>query len=158
MEPLGVKHLLDRELKQLSGGELQRVATILALGKQAEIYLIDEPSAYLDATQRLTVARVIKRFVLQTAKCCYVVEHDFLMSLYMADRIIVFSGTPGVACSAGAVQDVVSGMNQFLKIVGVTFRRDAESFRPRVNKLDSSKDKDQKLSGQYFGEFVDGVE
>lgn len=48
--PLTVKHLMDREVKHLSGGELQRVAIILSLGKVADVYLIDEPSAYLDAT------------------------------------------------------------------------------------------------------------
>ncbi|KAH0575047.1 RNase L inhibitor [Spironucleus salmonicida] len=155
VKPLQIQHLLDRELKQLSGGELQRVATILALGKQAEVYLIDEPSAYLDATQRLIVAKVIKRFILSCAKCCYIVEHDFLMSLYLADRVIVFQGEPGVDCTANAPVSLVDGMNQFLKVVGVTFRRDAESLRPRVNKLNSSKDKDQKLTGLYFGEFMD---
>jgi ATP-binding cassette subfamily E protein 1 len=49
------------QVQNLSGGELQRVAITLCLGKPADVYLIDEPSAYLDSEQRLHAARVIKR-------------------------------------------------------------------------------------------------
>jgi len=41
-------------------------------------------------------------------------------------------------------------MNKFLQILGVTFRRDPSNFRPRINKLNSQKDKEQKLSGNFF--------
>ena len=153
--PLNIKHLLDREVKNLSGGELQRVATILSLGKMADLYLIDEPSAYLDATQRLIVARVIKRFIRGSGKCGYIVEHDFLMSLYLADRVIVFEGVPGVECAANEPCGLSSGMNKFLSFIGVTFRRDPDSLRPRVNKPGSAKDKDQKITGLYFADFMD---
>ena len=68
------------------GGELQRLALILALGKPADIYLIDEPSAYLDSEQRLIVAKVIKRFIMNSKKTGFIVEHDFIMASYLADR------------------------------------------------------------------------
>lgn len=147
---MALDHLMERRLKQLSGGELQRVALTLALGKNADIYLIDEPSAYLDATQRLLMAKVIKRYVLSAGKCAYIVEHDFLMSMYLADRVVVFDGTPGVECTARAPCGKGAGMNAFLKSIQVTFRRDKETKRPRVNKPNSAKDKDQKISGVYF--------
>ena len=60
-KPLQLDRLLDQEVQNLSGGELQRVAIILCLGKPADIYLIDEPSAYLDSEQRIVAAKVIKR-------------------------------------------------------------------------------------------------
>lgn len=63
----------------MSGGELQRVALCLCLGKPAEVYLIDEPSAYLDSEQRITASKVIKRFILHAKKTAFVVEHDFIM-------------------------------------------------------------------------------
>eukprot|EP00703_Trepomonas_sp_PC1_P001799 JAP94807.1 RNase L inhibitor [Trepomonas sp. PC1] len=161
VNPLNIKHLLEREVKHLSGGELQRVATILALGKKADLYLIDEPSAYLDACQRMIVAKVIRRFIRSTGTCGYIVEHDFLMSLYMADRVIVFEGKPGVECTANVPQSVSSGMNKFLSFIGVTFRKEGSltggSGRPRVNKPGSAKDKDQKITGLYFADF-DGTE
>ncbi|KAJ0885856.1 putative adenosinetriphosphatase [Helianthus annuus] len=77
----------------LSGGELQRVALCLCLGKPADIYLIDEPSAYLDSEQRIVASKVIKRFILHAKKTAFVVEHDFIMATYLADRVIVYEGT-----------------------------------------------------------------
>merc|ERR1712187_743191 len=134
----------------MGGGELQRVALVLALGTPANIYLIDEPSAYLDAEQRIVAARVIKQFVLNTRTTAFVVEHDFIMATYLADRVVVYDGTPGVHCTASAPQTLLEGMNKFLKQLGITFRRDPANFRPRINKIDSIKDREQKESGRYF--------
>merc|ERR1712187_423871 len=108
----------------MGGGELQRVALVLALGKPSNIYLIDEPSAYLDAEQRIVAARVIKQFVLNTRTTAFVVEHDFLMASYLADRVIAYEGDPGVRCTATAPQGLLEGMNKFLAQLGITFRRD----------------------------------
>src|SRR5271154_2413059 len=99
----------------LSGGELQRVALVLCLGKPADIYLIDEPSAYLDSEQRIVTAKVIKRFILHAKKTAFIVEHDFIMATYLADRVIVFSGTPSIDALASTPQTMVTGMNAFLK-------------------------------------------
>lgn len=62
MKPLKIEEIMDQEVQNLSGGELQRVAMTLCLGKPADVYLIDEPSAYLDSEQRLVAAKVIKRY------------------------------------------------------------------------------------------------
>ena len=66
----------------------------LCLGKPADIYLVDEPSAYLDSEQRLVAAKVIKRFIIHAKKTGFVVEHDFIMATYLADRVVVFTGRP----------------------------------------------------------------
>lgn len=84
--PLKIDDIIDNEVKQLSGGELQRVALILALGKPAEVYLLDEPSAYLDAEQRVVASRLIKRYIMNSKRAGFVVEHDFIMATYLADR------------------------------------------------------------------------
>jgi ATP-binding cassette subfamily E protein 1 len=149
-KPLKIEQLLDRNVKELSGGELQRVAIVVCLGKPADIYLIDEPSAYLDAEQRIVVAKLIKRFVMQRQKCCFTIEHDIIMATYLADRIITFDGEPSVNCSMSEPMPAIIGINKFLKTLDVTFRRDNENFRPRINKLNSVKDQEQKLSGNYF--------
>ena len=60
---MDIDNIIDQELQNLSGGELQRVALTLCLGKPADVYLIDEPSAYLDSEQRIMAAKVIKRWV-----------------------------------------------------------------------------------------------
>ncbi|KAJ3361175.1 Fe-S cluster-binding ribosome biosynthesis protein [Allomyces javanicus] len=154
-KPLTIDNIIDQEVTHLSGGELQRVALCLCLGKPADIYLIDEPSAYLDSEQRIIAAKVIKRFILHSKKTAFIVEHDFIMATYLADRVIVYDGQPGIAAHANAPQPLLTGMNAFLKSLEITFRRDPTNYRPRINKLDSQLDREQKLAGNYF--FVETV-
>ncbi|KAH9386846.1 ATP-binding cassette, sub-family E, member 1 [Nematocida major] len=150
MNPLEIKNLFDKKVKELSGGELQRVAIALCLSKPADLYLIDEPSAYLDSDQRIIVSKVLKRFITSQKRSAFVVEHDMIMATYVADRMMVFEGQPGVKCTVSAPGGVVDGMNKFLKSLDVTFRRDAENFRPRINMPNSAKDREQRESGNYF--------
>ena len=148
-KPLKIDDFIDQEVQNLSGGELQRVAIVLALGMPADIYLIDEPSAYLDSEQRIVAARVIKRFIMHTKKTAFIVEHDFIMATYLADRVIVFDGKPSVDAHANTPESLVTGCNKFLESLDVTFRRDPNSFRPRINKYQSQMDQEQKLNGNY---------
>mmetsp|Transcript_19008 Transcript_19008/g.32914 ORF Transcript_19008/g.32914 Transcript_19008/m.32914 type:complete len:619 (-) Transcript_19008:39-1895(-) len=149
-KPLQLDALLDQEVKNLSGGELQRVALVMALGKPADIYLIDEPSAYLDSEQRIIAAKTIKRFIMHSKKTAFIVEHDFIMATYLADRVVVYEGPPAIEATAYAPQALLTGMNRFLKNMEITFRRDPTNYRPRINKLDSVKDREQKATGSYF--------
>ncbi|KAI0066830.1 P-loop containing nucleoside triphosphate hydrolase protein, partial [Artomyces pyxidatus] len=151
VKPMSLENILDQDVKTLSGGELQRVAIVLALGKpNVAVYLIDEPSSFLDSEQRIIAAKVIKRFILHAKKTAFVIEHDFIMATYLADRVIVFEGQPAVAATATPPQSLLTGMNKFLASLEITFRRDPTNFRPRVNKMNSVKDKEQKSSGNYF--------
>lgn len=150
MKPLLIESIIDQEVQNLSGGELQRVALTLCLGKPADVYLIDEPSAYLDSEQRLHAAKVIKRFILHAKKTAFVVEHDFIMATYLADRVVVFEGSPGIDTKANSPQNLLNGMNKFLESLDITFRRDPNNFRPRINKLNSVKDTEQKKGGNFF--------
>mmetsp|Transcript_14328 Transcript_14328/g.31097 ORF Transcript_14328/g.31097 Transcript_14328/m.31097 type:complete len:656 (+) Transcript_14328:80-2047(+) len=150
MKPLVMDNIIDNGVQTLSGGELQRLAIVLALGTPADVYLIDEPSAYLDSEQRINCAKVIKRFIMHSKKTAFVVEHDFIMATYLADRVVVYTGQPGVEATATSPQSLLSGMNQFLKSLAVTFRRDPVNFRPRINKRGSQKDAEQKKAGAYF--------
>ncbi|VAI05251.1 unnamed protein product [Triticum turgidum subsp. durum] len=180
MKPLQIEQLMDQEVINLSGGELQRVALCLCLGKPADIYLIDEPSAYLDSEQRIVASKVIKRFILHAKKTAFIVEHDFIMATYLADKVIVYEGLASIDCTANAPQSLVSGMNKFLSVsltrhccysenstcvrsrsqgggennsslhLDITFRRDPTNYRPRINKLESTKDREQKNAGSYY--------
>uniref|UniRef100_A0A7S3CVK3 ATP-dependent transporter ycf16 n=1 Tax=Palpitomonas bilix TaxID=652834 RepID=A0A7S3CVK3_9EUKA len=150
MKPLTIENIIDQEVKFLSGGELQRVALALCLGKPADIYLVDEPSAYLDSEQRIHAARVIKRFILHAKKTAFIVEHDFIMATYLADRVVVYEGTPSVDTLATSPQTLITGMNRFLKNLEITFRRDPENYRPRINKMNSQMDQQQKETGNFF--------
>ncbi|EAW22844.1 putative RNase L inhibitor of the ABC superfamily [Aspergillus fischeri NRRL 181] len=148
-KPLKIDDFIDQEVQNLSGGELQRVAIVLALGMPADIYVIDEPSAYLDSEQRIVAARVIKRFIMHTKKTAFIVEHDFIMATYLADRVIVFDGKPSVDAHANTPESLVTGCNTFLRNLDVTFRRDPNSYRPRINKYNSQMDQEQKLAGNF---------
>lgn len=150
IKPLQIEQIMDQEVQNLSGGELQRVALTICLGRPADVYLIDEPSAYLDSEQRLVAAKVIKRFILHAKKTGFVVEHDFIMATYLADRVVVFEGEPSLKTLANSPQTLLTGMNKFLQSLEITFRRDPSNFRPRINKLNSVKDCEQKKTGNYF--------
>lgn len=131
MKPLDMENIIDNGVQTLSGGELQRLAITLALGAPADVYLIDEPSAYLDSEQRVNCAKVIKRFIMHSKKTAFVVEHDFIMATYLGDRVVVYKGNPGIEATASSPESLLSGMNTFLKSLEVTFRRDPVNYRPR---------------------------
>jgi ATP-binding cassette subfamily E protein 1 len=151
LKPMTLDNIMDQDVKTLSGGELQRVAIVLALGKpNVSVYLLDEPSSFLDSEQRIIASKVIKRFILHAKKTAFVIEHDFIMATYLADRVIVFEGEPAVRATSTPPQSLLTGMNHFLASLEVTFRRDPTNFRPRVNKLNSVKDREQKVMGNYF--------
>lgn len=150
MKPLQLTDLLEKEVKNLSGGELQRLAIAATLSKDAQIYLFDEPTAFLDVEQRLIAARVIRKIVESRNAASLIVDHDIVFIDYISDRAMVFDGVPGLEGHASKPTDLRTSMNKFLGNLNVTFRRDKETKRPRVNKLDSYLDREQKELGEYY--------
>jgi len=150
VQPLNIEKLLDRQVMELSGGELQRVTIAACLARKAQVYLLDEPSAYLDVEERLSMARTIRRIAESRRVTAFVVEHDVVAEDFIADKIMVFSGVPGIEGHANFPVSLRDGMNSFLKDMAVTFRRDPETKRPRVNKEGSQLDKYQKEIGEYY--------
>jgi len=150
IERLDLSHLLNRKLSELSGGELQRVAIAECLSREADIYLLDEPSAHLDVEQRLNVAKIIRDIVKKKEASCFVIDHDLLFMDYLSDKLMVFLGTSGVKGETHGPLQMREGMNLFLKELNITFRRDKDTKRPRANKLDSQLDVEQKEKGEYY--------
>ena len=150
IEPLGINHLMEKRVANLSGGELQRVAITVCLAEEADIYLLDEPSAYLDSNQRMNAARTIRRMMEKSGKSGMIVDHDIYFLDMVSDSLMVFGGEPGHHGLGDGPFDMREGMNRFLKAVDITFRRDAESHRPRINKPDSRLDREQKAAGEYY--------
>ena len=145
-----IDRLLDRRLRDLSGGELQKVMVAAALAREADLYLLDEPSAYLDVEERLAVAKAIKRLTEARGAAALVVEHDIAVQDYIANRIMVFHGTPGHHGHALAPRPLMEGMNIFLQELGITIRKDPETGRPRINKEGSFLDRLQKRLKRYY--------
>jgi ATP-binding cassette subfamily E protein 1 len=149
-QPLTLDPLLERDISELSGGELQRVAIAACLSKKAALYLLDEPSAYLDVEERLAMARTIRRVIETRKAAAFVVEHDVVAQDFIADRLMVFKGESGIKGQATAPTTLRKGMNAFLKNMNITFRRDPSTKRPRVNKEDSKMDRYQKKINEYY--------
>ncbi|PSG99265.1 MAG: ribosome biogenesis/translation initiation ATPase RLI [Nanohaloarchaea archaeon SW_7_43_1] len=149
-EPLGLKKLYENNLQDLSGGELQRVGIAICLSKNSDIYLLDEPSAYLDVEARVELGRTLKRFARKTEKPLMVIDHDLLMLDYIADRGIIFTGEPGIRGSSTEPTEIGEAIDLFLKEVDLTFRKDPDTGRPRANKPGSQKDQEQREKGEYY--------
>lgn len=150
IRPLHLDTLFEKPMNQLSGGQLQRVTIAACLAKEADIYLLDEPSAYLDAEQRLIVSKVIKEFMLVSGKTSVVVDHDLLFIDYLSNRLFVFDGEPSQHGHVSGPHGMQEGMNMFLKQLDITFRRDEESHRPRANKIGSQLDQMQKEKDIWY--------
>lgn len=147
---LKLNKLLERRIEDLSGGELQKLAVSTTLAKDADLYFLDEPSAYLDVEERIAVAKTIRRIIEEKHKAAIVVEHDLLLQTYVSDKVMVFWGEPAVEGYSNKPVDLREGLNLLLKHLEVTVRRDVETGRPRINKPDSVLDREQKQKGIYF--------
>lgn len=150
MKPFLLEELLEKKMDELSGGELQRLSVAISLSQEADIYLFDEPTAFLDVEQRLRAARAIRRVTESRNAAAIIVDHDIVFIDYISSRAMVFTGEPGVEGHSTSPMDLRSAMNRFLSDVGITFRRDKETRRPRVNKKDSYLDREQKEKGEYY--------
>jgi ATP-binding cassette subfamily E protein 1 len=148
--PLGIHKLLDKQVRDLSGGELQKVAIAACLLQDADIYALDEPSAFIDVEDRFVLAKAINRFVKAEGKSALIVDHDIQLIDIVSDRLLIFTGKPGVEGRVSTALSKEEGMNLFLKSLGITYRRDVESGRPRVNKPGSKLDRLQKALGSYY--------
>ncbi len=151
---LHLDEVLDVALPDLSGGELQRSAVALTLARPATLYLLDEPSAYLDADERMAMARLVRRQVERQAVSALLVDHDVYFLDLACDALMAFhhpDGDTGRGVGEGPFA-MREGMNRLLSTVDVTFRRDAETLRPRINREGSVLDREQRAQGEYYYE------
>lgn len=149
-KPFDLDKILDKQVSKLSGGELQRLATAVTLSQDADVYLLDEPTAFLDVEQRLKVAKAIKHLITRDDTSAIIIDHDIVFIDYISDRAMVFYGESSVKGHSTAPINLRDAMNKFLSDVNVSFRRDKETNRPRVNKQDSYLDREQKEKGEYY--------
>lgn len=149
-KPFELDKMLEKQVNQLSGGELQRLATAATLSQDAEVYLLDEPTAFLDVEQRLKIAKAIKHIVDRDNTAAIIIDHDIIFIDYISDKAMVFYGKPASEGYATAPINLRDAMNKFLSDVQITFRRDKETNRPRVNKKESYLDREQREKGEYY--------
>jgi len=149
LEPLALSALLASPAKTLSGGELQRLAIAACLSREANLYILDEPSAHLDVEQRVKLPRVIRNLAQEREAGIMVIDHDIYLIDIISEGLMVFSGDPGRHGVAEGPFPMREGMNRFLQTLGITFRRD-RSGRPRINKPGSFLDREQRATGMYY--------
>ena len=150
LDPLKIKKLYNKSVKNLSGGELQKIAVASCLIQKVDLSALDEPSAFLDVEDRIAVAKFLQKFVRSFGKSAIIIDHDLQLMDLMSDSMIIFEGESGKAGTATSPLPKSEAMNRFLKSLDMSFRRDEKSLRPRVNKIESRLDKDQKASGNFY--------
>lgn len=154
IKPLGIENLFKSKLVNLSGGEAQRISIVECLGTPASVYFIDEPSANLDIEKRLKITGVIKKYIINNSKCAFIVEHDIMMGLNFVqdvkNTVIICSQTEPGSSVISAPVPWSHGINSFLQMMGITMRSSEGSARPRINKLGSQMDQEQKKLGIYY--------
>ena len=150
IDPLKIKKLYNKSVKNLSGGELQKVAVAACLLQKVDVYALDEPSAFLDVEDRITIAKFIQKFVRSYSKSAIIIDHDLQLMDLISDSMVIFEGTSGIQGHATSPLPKTKAMNKFLRSLEITFRRDEKTLRPRVNKTDSRLDKSQKESGNFY--------
>jgi ATP-binding cassette subfamily E protein 1 len=149
-EKLNLGKLINNKIRELSGGELQKVYIAASLSKDCELIAMDEPSAFIDVEDRLKVAEIIKDFVMKKECSALIVDHDIQFIDYLADSILVFKGTAGKKGEVEGILNKREGMNLVLKNLDITYRKDKTSFRPRINKIGSQLDLQQRKKGEYY--------
>jgi ATP-binding cassette subfamily E protein 1 len=152
--PIGVKRLYDKNMNTLSGGELQKVAVCATLVRPANIYALDEPSAFLDVEDRISLAKFLHRFVKAEGKSAMIIDHDMQLIDLVSDSLVIFTGTPAIEGIAHNPMNKEDGMNQFLRTLAITYRKDETTGRPRINKMGGRLDRKQKDSGDYYSRRV----
>lgn len=148
--PMGIKRLYDKNINTLSGGELQKVAVCATLVRPANIYALDQPSAFLDVEDRISLAKFLHRFVKAEGKSAMIIDYDMQLIDLVSDSLVIFTGTPAMEGIAHNPMNKEDGMNQFLRTLAITYRKDETTGRPRINKMGGRLDRKQKDSGDYY--------
>ena len=150
VDPLKIKKLYNKSIKNLSGGELQKVSIVTCLLQKADLYALDEPSAFLDVEDRIAIAKFIQKFTRSYGKSAMIIDHDVQLLDLVSDSMVIFDGISGINGHASSPLPKIDAMNEFLKSLDITFRRDEKSHRPRVNKENSRLDKTQKAAANFY--------
>ena len=145
-----IEDILMKNVSDLSGGERQRLFIVACLARKADIYLLDEPTAFLDIEQRFVLADKIRKLNEKRNSICFIVDHDLMFIETISNRLIIFTGEPSIKGFASEPKGMKEGMNEFLKILDITLRRDPDTKRIRFNKVGSQKDQKQRKEGKFY--------
>ncbi|MHA2345002.1 MAG: ATP-binding cassette domain-containing protein, partial [Candidatus Hodarchaeales archaeon] len=166
---LSLDKIWNRDIAVLSGGELQKVAVAVAMVREADIYLFDEPSSFLDIYERLRVGKVIRSLINEN-KTVIFVEHDLAVLDYVSDYVTMFYGNPSMYGICSQPYSEKEGINVFLDgyipSENMRFRNYSITIKKssaRIGKLDSEillsyEDLSKSFDGSSFSLDVRGGE
>ena len=157
---LTIDHLLEREVQQLSGGELQRFAICAVAAREADVYIFDEASSFLDIKQRIEATEVIRELSQlegegDRPKYVVVVEHDLAVLDYMADYVNCLYGEPGAYGVVTKIATNTVGINNYLAgyfpAENMRFRNEEITFQVRGGDTSNSDDQPIQSNNKNLG-------
>ena len=119
LEWAGAADLADRSVRELSGGQRQKVYLAMALAQDTETVFMDEPTTYLDVRHQLEVMSVSRRLA-DMGRAVVLVLHDLSLALRAADRLAVLAD--GALCQVGTPEEIFTG-GELDRAFGVTVQR-----------------------------------
>jgi len=106
IEATGMTELAERDVNELSGGQLQRAWIALVLAQNTPIILLDEPTTFLDLSHQLEVLRLVRTINVRQGSTIVMVLHDLSLAARYSDRLIVLH--EGRVFADGAPWDVIT--------------------------------------------------
>jgi len=132
MELTGITHLADRSIREISGGELQRVIIARALAQEPRLLLLDEPTAHLDLGQQIGILQTMRD--LSRTIAVIGVFHDLNYAAHFCDRLILLHdhrilamGEPAVVLTPDAIRTAFG--------IAVTVRKNPFTGHPFISPL-----------------------
>ena len=91
LEVLGIQELKNRDISTLSDGEFKKACLAVGLTRQAEVLLLDEPTAFLDVENRISVLQTLREVARKTGTAVLFSSHDLHDALPVVDRVFVLT-------------------------------------------------------------------
>ncbi|MBU1197868.1 ATP-binding cassette domain-containing protein [Candidatus Micrarchaeota archaeon] len=146
---MDLKRLEFLRTSDLSGGELQKLRIYEALNQEKSVYVLDEPTNMLDVSGRIRLSKMLRERV-KEGRAVLLVDHDLEFLFNTVDRVIVMEGESGVHGEVKDVYDKHEGAKVLLKQFGLTYRKDGNTERLKLNKPGSRKDAALKKSKEFI--------
>ena len=126
---VGIRHLAQRNISELSDGERQKTMIAKALAQQTRIIILDEPTAFLDFPSKVEIMQLLHHLTRKTNKTIFMSTHDLELALQISDKIWLMDKANGI--STGTPEDLaLSGhLSNFFARKGIVFDKDTGLFR-----------------------------
>ncbi|MBI5225339.1 ATP-binding cassette domain-containing protein [Candidatus Micrarchaeota archaeon] len=137
------------DIRKLSGGELQKLEIFKTLNQQKPLYVLDEPTNMLDVRARIMLSKMMRERA-ENNCAIIVVDHDLEFLYNSVDRLLVMNGESGKSGHVEGIYEKEEGVSRLLSDFDLSYRRDNESKRLKLNKAGSKKDAIARETGKFI--------